>query len=65
MARIVKDPFLGQCVTIEDDRVFLWLGGSPAHPYTTKIDVTMPFNIGMKIGSGEFEKVESKLFRKS
>ncbi len=55
-----KDPFLEESITIEGSKVFLWLG-APHHPHSTKIDVTMPFNIGLHIGSKEYEKIDSKI----
>lgn len=54
-----KDPFNEESVTIEDSKVFLWLGRAGS-PNSSKIDVTMAFNIGMAIGSKEYEKILTK-----
>lgn len=43
-------------VTIDGDKVWLWFG-HPYHKDSTKIDVTIPFNIGLAIGSKEFDKI--------
>lgn len=58
----MRNPFIDESVTIEDDgnKVFLWLNGYPHGKNTTKIDATQAFLVGLWIGSGQFDKVKSQ-----
>lgn len=46
-----------QYLTYEDDQFFLWLG-NPRSANSTRINVTMAVQIGMRIGGGNLEGVE-------
>lgn len=61
MLMLKRNPFLDESVTIEDNKIFLWLGGRAGSHSASKIDVTMPFLIGLHIGSKEYEKIESQI----
>mgnify|MGYP000932219657 FL=1 len=52
-----------ESVTIDGDKVWLWLG-PPTHHNSTKIDVTMAFNIGLAIGSKNYESIDTKLIKR-
>lgn len=58
-----RDLFMEESVTIDGDKVWLWLG-PPTHHNSTKIDVTMAFNIGLAIGSKNYESIDTKLIKR-
>lgn len=59
MARRKRDPFTEESITIEDNKVFMWIG-PPHHFSSSKIDVTMAFKIGMAIGAKEYDSIDHK-----
>lgn len=55
-----NDPFNEQCVTIEKNRVYLWFG-RPYAPTSSRIDVTMVYNIAAAITRKDYDKIDDKL----
>lgn len=47
------------CIIIENEKVMMYLG-HPRFKDSTRIDVTMPFLIGLRIGSKDYQNIQNE-----